>query len=149
MNGTRPSTTSSTTTTQKPLKLCFPKDAKHMPENLLPLPPFVTIIECGSSQYCDRDGYLKLFIISYLINHVTYYKFECSHWLKYYLQSECCTLKNLISRNGPNEVQKPGSIKRHEFFVHSCLSVDPKTSCLLMDPENHQGSIKRHEVLGP
>ena len=33
--------------------------------------------------------------------------------------------------------------------MHSCLPVDPKTSCLLMDPENHQGSIKRHEVLGP
>ncbi len=33
--------------------------------------------------------------------------------------------------------------------MHSCLLVDPKTSCLLMDPENHQGSIKRHEVLGP
>ena len=71
MNGTRPSTTSTTTTTQKPLKLCFPKDAKPLPENLYPLPPFVTIIECGSSQYCERDdsikfdlGYLKLFIIS-------------------------------------------------------------------------------------
>ena len=33
--------------------------------------------------------------------------------------------------------------------MHSCLLVDPKTSCLLMAPENHQGSIKRHEVLGP
>ena len=33
--------------------------------------------------------------------------------------------------------------------MHSCLPVDPKTSCLLMDPENYQGSIKRHEVLGP
>ena len=32
---------------------------------------------------------------------------------------------------------------------HSCLSVDPKTSCLLMEPKNHQRSIKRHEVLGP
>ena len=58
-------------------------------------------------------------------------------------------LKYLMSFNGPNEVQKPGSIKRHEFFVYSCLSVDPKTSCLLMDPGKHQGSIKRHEVLGP
>ena len=56
-------------------------------------------------------------------------------------------LRNLMSFNGPNEVQKPGSIKRHEFFVYSCLSVDPKTSCLLMDPGKHQGSIKRHEVL--
>ena len=54
-----------------------------------------------------------------------------------------------MSFDGPNEVLKSGSIKRHEFFVHSCLPVDPKTSCLLMDPENHQGSIKRHEVLGP
>ena len=33
--------------------------------------------------------------------------------------------------------------------MHSCLPVDPKTSCLLMDPEHHQGSIKRHEDLGP
>ena len=32
---------------------------------------------------------------------------------------------------------------------HLCLLMDPKTSCLLMDPENHEGSIKRHEVLGP
>ena len=86
MNGTRPSTTSTTTTTRKPLKFCFPKDAEPMPENLYP--DLYTIIECGSSQYCDRDGYLKLFIISYFINHVTRYKFECSHWLKYSLQSE-------------------------------------------------------------
>ena len=54
-----------------------------------------------------------------------------------------------MSFDGPNEVLKSGSIKRHEVFVHSCLPVDPKTSCLLMDPENHQGSIKQHEVLGP
>ena len=33
--------------------------------------------------------------------------------------------------------------------MHSCVLVDPKTSCGLMDPENHQGSIKQHEVLGP
>ena len=31
---------------------------------------------------------------------------------------------------------------------HSCLSMDQKTSCLLMDPENHERSIKRHEVFG-
>ena len=34
-------------------------------------------------------------------------------------------------------------------LLHSCLLVDPKTSYLLMDPENRQGSIKWHEVLGP
>ena len=28
--------------------------------------------------------------ISQVINHLTCYKFECSHWLKYSLQSECC-----------------------------------------------------------
>ena len=44
---------------------------------------------------------------------------------------------------------KYGSIKSHEFFVHSCALMDPKTSCGLMDPANHQGSIKPHEVLGP
>ena len=33
---------------------------------------------------------------------------------------------------------KFGSIKSHEFFVHSCVLVDPKTSCGLMDPENPQ-----------
>ena len=58
-------------------------------------------------------------------------------WTQYKIQ-------NVMSCDGPNEVWKSGSIKRHEFFVHSCLPVDPKTSCLLMDPENHQGSIKRH-----
>jgi hypothetical protein len=45
--------------------------------------------------------------------------------------------------------------------VHSCVLVDPKTSCGLMDPENHKvlgppkhmrfwsssGSIKTHEFL--
>ena len=40
-------------------------------------------------------------------------------------------------------------VKMKQKFWHLCLLIDPKTSCLLMDPENHEGSIKRHEVLGP
>ena len=49
--------------------------------------------------------------------------------------------------DGPNEVWKYGSIKSHEFFVYSCVLLHPETSCGFMDPENHQGSIKPHEVL--
>ena len=69
-----------TTATQKPQKqdpkeevFCFTKDADPLSADLNPIPPFITIIECGSSQYCEpifehipEIGYLKLFIISYL-----------------------------------------------------------------------------------
>ena len=68
-----PSTTS-TTTTRKPfpgIDMCFPKDANPLPAEFDPIPPFVNIIECGSTQYCEPHlenaiGYLELFIISYL-----------------------------------------------------------------------------------
>ena len=44
-----------TSTTQKPfsMEVCFPKDAEPLPAVLDPLPPFVTIIECGSTQNCE------------------------------------------------------------------------------------------------
>jgi hypothetical protein len=71
-------TITTTTTTQKPLgpldpldslDLCVPKDADPLPAFMYPLPKFVNIIECGSTQYCEPKfgynlGYLDLF--SYL-----------------------------------------------------------------------------------
>jgi hypothetical protein len=32
---------------------------------------------------------------------------------------------------------------------HMSFLLDPKTSCGVMDTENHQGSITPYEVLGP
>ena len=38
---------------------------------------------------------------------------------------------NLMSFNGPNEVQNSGSIIRHELFVKSCILLDLYSSCLI------------------
>ena len=74
---TGPPTTATTSTTPKPLEFCYPKDAKPIPTFMEPIKgfkPIITIIECGSNQYCEPDwknfgkdlGYLELFIISYM-----------------------------------------------------------------------------------
>ena len=50
-----------TTTTQKPIVFCSPMDAGPLPAWVME--PFITIIECGSTQYCKPEignylGYL-------------------------------------------------------------------------------------------
>ena len=42
-------------TTQKPLDFCFPKDATPLPAGM-PLPYFINIIECESTEYCEPDN---------------------------------------------------------------------------------------------
>ena len=78
----------------------------------------------------------------YLIDYFSYFKM---------LKTMNCFQRNLLNRSKITlkfifcekiEVWKYGSIK-------SSFLLDPKTSCGVMDPENHQGSITPHEVLGP
>ena len=80
---------------------------------------------------------MQMFLISFV---------HCKNCLNQKSISSFFELSHLMKK--PHEVEY-GSIKSHEFFVHSCVLVDPKTSCDLMDPENQQGSINSHEVLGP
>ena len=78
----------------------------------------------------------------YLIDYFSYFKM---------LKTMNCFQRNLLNRSKITlkfifcekiEVWKYGSIK-------SSFLLDPKTSCGVMDPENHQGSITPHEVLVP
>ena len=56
---------------------------------------------CKFNFLLDYIGLFRLYnlIISQVINHVTCYRFKCSHWLKYSLQSECCNFSQWEESN--------------------------------------------------
>ena len=64
---------------------------------------YYQLVRCGSIK--DQDGFQLEFVsISQVINHMTCYKFECSHWWKIYfkknpLQDLLSSLNAVISTN--------------------------------------------------
>ena len=78
---------------------CFSQSQSD--ENILLL---AVIVFCGltpdqTNNHRDTRGQIIVWgarwlsSVSQVINHMTCYKFEGSHWLKYSLQSECCSFK--------------------------------------------------------